>query len=596
MEVTTFKGMNNSKGKKNVDPIYFYDVSNFNYDSIVGADKIKFPSITYDGSGTDSGYLIYEYRYLDQSNVLQKESVSIIGSTLYKNFQEGFPVALYTGLTETKASAVVYQDKLFIANGKDYPLIYNGSNGVVHEMGSPEAIDKITTGNLNGEYYYEMTYVTAAGEERIGTKSNTITISNGQVLLNIPVGYDGTTSRKIYRTEAGGTALKLLTTIADNTTLTYTDNTADGSLTTDIIAVNNACPKPYFLAVSAERLVGAMIDLYPTQLPITDTNIEVFDFLNTTDISNQTGDNSPVKGIGNDYNKLIVGSEKNIYLVDVSGSSATVTPTQAKLGMKDGHTVVNIPTNEGYTGGIGFISTENDFRQFTGNIAIPVATSLDNLNTTDLSSVIKDTFEADVKNSSNLHAAFFENKYHLVVDQKYHIYDTRIGGWASYFIKTNSYTQELNVLGVFDADLYSGGVNNSLIEKHYQETTYRSEEVGSSITTAQLLNSDKEKYIKSITIFYKNLETNKWKITVTLNSKFNNNTVINANFEDGSYLEEYYNANYYETVTDEEDYRVIHINKWAKWLEIKIEPQEGLFYFRGYKIDGENVANKEMPV
>jgi len=46
----------------------------------------------------------------------------------------------------------------------------------------------------------------------------------------IAIGASPTTSRKVYRTVVGGAQLKLLTTIADNTTTTYTDSTADGSL------------------------------------------------------------------------------------------------------------------------------------------------------------------------------------------------------------------------------------------------------------------------------------------------------------------------------------------------------------------------------
>lgn len=46
----------------------------------------------------------------------------------------------------------------------------------------------------------------------------------------IAVGASPTTQRKLYRTAVGGSQLKLLATIADNTTLTYLDAIADGSL------------------------------------------------------------------------------------------------------------------------------------------------------------------------------------------------------------------------------------------------------------------------------------------------------------------------------------------------------------------------------
>ena len=94
-------------------------------------------------------------------------------------------------------------------------------------------------GLLTGTYYYVVTFVTAQGETQVGTTSSSVAPSSQQVSLTaIPTDPLGiATSRKIYRTNftANGSAttpLYLLTTIGDNTTTTYTDNTADGSLGT----------------------------------------------------------------------------------------------------------------------------------------------------------------------------------------------------------------------------------------------------------------------------------------------------------------------------------------------------------------------------
>ncbi len=59
--------------------------------------------------------------------------------------------------------------------------------------------------------------------------SNTAT-ANQVALSAIPIGAATVTSRKLYRTVTGGSQLKLLATIADNTTVTYTDSIADASL------------------------------------------------------------------------------------------------------------------------------------------------------------------------------------------------------------------------------------------------------------------------------------------------------------------------------------------------------------------------------
>ena len=90
-------------------------------------------------------------------------------------------------------------------------------------------------GNVdNGAHLYAVTFVTASGESGLGASAS-VTVTdktvNGQVSITaIPIGPSGTTARKVYRTVAAGSVFKLLTTIANNTGTTATDNTADASL------------------------------------------------------------------------------------------------------------------------------------------------------------------------------------------------------------------------------------------------------------------------------------------------------------------------------------------------------------------------------
>lgn len=91
-------------------------------------------------------------------------------------------------------------------------------------------------GNVDiGTHSYKVTFVSGTETEggdasiEIDVIDNAV---NGKVFLTeIPTGPIGTTARKIYRTRAGNSApWKLLTTLADNTTTTYTDDTADADL------------------------------------------------------------------------------------------------------------------------------------------------------------------------------------------------------------------------------------------------------------------------------------------------------------------------------------------------------------------------------
>jgi len=101
-------------------------------------------------------------------------------------------------------------------------------------------------GNPNGVYRYAVTFVngttqnlgeTGAGTSETGT--TTLTSQQGS-LTSVPVGPAGTTKRNIYRTlAAGGVGTeKFVGTIADNSTTTFTDNIADGSLGANIPTVN----------------------------------------------------------------------------------------------------------------------------------------------------------------------------------------------------------------------------------------------------------------------------------------------------------------------------------------------------------------------
>tara|TARA_R110000751_G_scaffold146094_9_gene250027 strand:+ start:27957 stop:30251 length:2295 start_codon:yes stop_codon:yes gene_type:complete len=99
-----------------------------------------------------------------------------------------------------------------------------------------------SAGNLDGTYYYRVTFTTAEGETSPGSGSAAIVVSNQRIDLTIPTSTSRlVTGRKIYRTVGtGGDAVlvKLVATISDNTTTSYEDNTADGSLGDDAYYVD----------------------------------------------------------------------------------------------------------------------------------------------------------------------------------------------------------------------------------------------------------------------------------------------------------------------------------------------------------------------
>jgi uncharacterized phiE125 gp8 family phage protein len=114
-------------------------------------------------------------------------------------------------------------------------------------------------GNVdNGAHRYRATFVTADGETQAGTISAAVTVAdktvNGKVsLTGIPLGGSLVTSRKIYRTAAGGSTYLLLATIANNTATTYTDNIADSALGAEAPSVNTTADPWITMLIAAAR-------------------------------------------------------------------------------------------------------------------------------------------------------------------------------------------------------------------------------------------------------------------------------------------------------------------------------------------------------
>jgi hypothetical protein len=94
-----------------------------------------------------------------------------------------------------------------------------------------------------------VTFVNSQGETTPSAASADVTVAdkatNGQILVSgIAIGEEGTTARKLYRTEAAGSTYKLLTTIANNTATTFVDNVADASLGATAPVANDAATDP----------------------------------------------------------------------------------------------------------------------------------------------------------------------------------------------------------------------------------------------------------------------------------------------------------------------------------------------------------------
>lgn len=173
----------------------------------------------------------------------------------------------------------------------DDPLYFlTTSAGTIPNPGTPTAptaVVNVAAGNLTGLYEYAVTFLTAAGETEIGAESVGVNPAAQKVDLSaIPLGGAGTTGRRIYRQKDGDGIWRLVTTLADNVTVVFTDNVADGAVggnppvdsTAERITVNAASEES---GVEYNVLAGAI-----TQL--TDVPDGVTDVINTAPFAGAT--------------------------------------------------------------------------------------------------------------------------------------------------------------------------------------------------------------------------------------------------------------------------------------------------------------------
>ena len=589
------QGMRNDRGRKFIPNTYLFNIRNYNFDNIIGLSRILAPQIDYNNGGVAGIDGMYQFRYIDGSGVLQSENILITNGTVLKNAigSSSLTTTIYTGLTAgNKCTFAILNDKLFISNGVDNVLVYNGT--VVYEMGAPIATNNSEAGNLSGDYYYAISYLVDGVELITGCVSNTVTATSHKIELTLPIGPTGTTARDVYRVEGGGSQLKFLVKIINNTDTSYTDNTADGALGADIGAINSPAPKPKFITVKHERLVGVGNARRPNYLYTSQTEIEsLFATIGVSDVSGQGNDNTGLTGMAVDYDQIVVFSERRIYLADVSGAVVSVKQTSSNVGCLDGHTIAKVPPNLEFKGGLMFVSNEYDIRVFNGQIAVNLATSFDNLSTENFSSALNSD---QLKNSMDgvpLEGEYYDYKYHLIIGNTIYVYDIRIQGWTTYLIKTQTYSPSYRKMAVLGETFFIGHADTMIVEKMYISTTYRSEVFESTFETGELLVSDIYKLYKNLQIYYGNSGDVTVSILITPDNNSNLATNVSFSFSSDGFDSDYYESAYYETETNEDDYVIAHINKYSRWIRFRFTSND-VFNFRGYKLTGEQISNEEV--
>jgi len=216
-----------------------------------------------------------------------------------------------------------------------YPVdVFGTLNGSIIPAPASPLVSRTAGGSVTaGSHSWKVTFTSAYGETTPSAKSNVISTSGTAktFTVNLPLGATGTTGRKIWRTVAGDTGnWKLVDTVADNTTLTYSDSIADGSLGADAPTTNTTA----ILTVATGGVTAMTID--PNQKSIFTGTITAPSFiggvqnLSGAGAANVTQQVTAITttGVANAISLAdgISGQTKTIFH-DVDGGSFVLTPT-----------------------------------------------------------------------------------------------------------------------------------------------------------------------------------------------------------------------------------------------------------------------------
>lgn len=258
--VKTIPGMNTKMENFELQSNWVELAQNCRFEEELGTVKKREPISYFNPGaakiGTDPIVSLIRYYKSDGT----AKFIAIAGTGVYVgNDSTGAFTSIRTLANTGKRCAwVVYDDLLIGYNGYDNNFVYDGTtDNLTWELGACKALLTADGSNLDSgaTYKYKITFDTDAIVN--GAVSNTVTTNAGNrkvTLSNIPLGPVGCANRKIYRTEGGGAAFKLLATLSDNTTTTYVDDIADGSLTDAYPSVTDAMPKGNIPILFRERV------------------------------------------------------------------------------------------------------------------------------------------------------------------------------------------------------------------------------------------------------------------------------------------------------------------------------------------------------
>ncbi len=271
------------------------------------------------------GSFVGDGLYTRRDNTTAETMVAFAGGSAWQLGTTTFttiPSAQSVFTAGVRVGTAQFENHMFIGNGGVTPYKYNGAHftrhGVPVGTGAFTVISGSTaTGALTGDYRWKVAFVnsqTVQGD--VGTATTTLALSAGYGwLTSLPVAptSHGVSARKIYRTVTSGLVYKLVTTIADNTTTVYLDNTADGSLGATAPTDNGEPPK-YSVACQHQNRLFVNDSQNPNYVWYSDI-FEPYTFASTNFLLIADGSSDLVKGLTVYNNSVLVMCENSVHFI-----------------------------------------------------------------------------------------------------------------------------------------------------------------------------------------------------------------------------------------------------------------------------------------
>jgi hypothetical protein len=226
------------------------------FNVVMGSDSVETRGGTSKLNTTSVGSFVGDGLFTRSDNVGNQTMCAWWNGTLYAltgtSTFTTVPSAQSIFTAGVRVAAAEYENYMFFGNGTTaYKYNSNFTRHGIPAATIPTVATAPTGTGLTGAYQYKITYVNSAlVEGDVSTASVSYTATNENIRVTVPVAPTsfGVGTRRIYRTEAGGTTFKRVATISDNTTTTYDDAIADGSLGTTA-PTDQGEPPPYSMLV-----------------------------------------------------------------------------------------------------------------------------------------------------------------------------------------------------------------------------------------------------------------------------------------------------------------------------------------------------------